>query len=125
NGGPRLRLDEPMKAYGRRALTGGAAALALALLALAARMDRAWLEIHMMRLRCAVEPSDLHLMTAWRVGLAAAGVALLLLLRPMARWLARDGAGGALLRAGFAAVLAIGVSDLLMRFWSRAGRAPT
>lgn len=101
-----------------------AAAAGIALAWLAVAMDRTWFEVHFLRLRCAVEPSDLRPMTVLRVGLGIAGAAILLALRRLDRWLARPGSAGAVLRVAAAVVLALLASDLLLRPKVRAGQTP-
>ena len=113
-----------MRPAPRLALLAVLGALAASMLVIAAPMDRPWFELHFMRLRCAVDQGDLRSMTVLRAMLVAGGVAGLLGLRPLGRWLKRGAAGTMLLRVAIAAVLAIVVSDLLLRSRSRAGKPP-
>jgi hypothetical protein len=113
-----------MKPAFRAAIVLGVAALAAWLLVLALRMDVPWFELHLMRLRCVVDPAELRSMTGLRIGLGVVGVVLLLALRPLARGLARPGAGGTVVRVGIAVLLALVVSDLVIRSKSHYGEAP-
>jgi hypothetical protein len=97
-------------------------AIALALLAAAIATDRASFELHVLPLRCFVRPSDLRVVTAWRVGFGVVGLALLLVLRPLGRWLASDRARGTLLRSGIAVLLALIAIDCVRRSGTRAGK---
>jgi hypothetical protein len=110
----------------RRVVLGLVTLLALLLLLCAWRIDRDWFEVHALRLRCAVDPADMRVRGLWRAILAVVGLGLLASLRPISRWLARPRTGvrGHVLRVGVAALLALGVADLLMRSKSHAGEPP-
>jgi hypothetical protein len=91
-------------------------ACALALLVFSWRCDLAWFEVHTLPLRCATNGSQVRAGTLLRGIAAAGGVALLVALRPIDRRLARGGiAWGAVLRVGAAVLLALVVSDLILR----------
>lgn len=107
----------------RRALAGALVVAGVAALVAAWRMDRDWYELHALRLRCAVDPSELAGVGRLRGTLAVAGAALLVLVIPIDRLLRRVSRGAAL-RVGGAVVLALVVSDLLVRHKADVERRP-
>lgn len=65
------------------------ASLGAALLVWSWRADRAWFETHVSYIYCAIDPAELTSWTAWRLGGAAGGVALLGLAPLAGKWSAR------------------------------------
>jgi hypothetical protein len=101
------------------------AAGACALLVVAWRCDLSWFEVHALRLRCATAPSQVRVSALLRLVAAGSGVALLAALRPIYRRVARAGfPWGLVLRIGMAVVLALVVSELVLRHAMSLGVVP-
>jgi hypothetical protein len=100
------------------------ALVGVGLILAALRIDREWYEVHVLVARCAVFPSEVAGVGRLRARLAVAGAFLLVLLFPMDRLLrraeraARRVSPGAFLRVGVAVVLALGVSEAILRWKS-------
>ncbi len=106
----------------RVALLGLIGVVGAALLAAALRIDREWYEVHVLVARCAVFPSEVAGFGRFRGWLAVIGILFLAVLFPLDRLLRRaERAGsrpsrGAVLRVLLAVVLALGVSEALLRW---------
>jgi hypothetical protein len=115
----------------RIVLLGSLALAAIVMLAGALRIDREWYEVHVLVARCAVFPSEVAGAGRLRVLLAVLGAVLLAALYPLDRLLVRAARAtkgrvsrGAVLRVGLAVVLAVAVSEVVLRRKSHAGRTP-
>jgi len=116
----------------RVVLLGSLGLLGLAMIAAALRIDREWYEVHVLIARCAVFPPEVAGVGRLRLVLGVSGVLLLLVLWPLDRLLVRAARAakgrvsrGGVLRVGLAVVLAIGVSELVLRSKSHAGQGLT
>jgi hypothetical protein len=99
-----------------RPVTTAVVILGLLVLLLAAWLDRSWFEVHVFQQRCAVDDSDLHLVARVRGLTALAGVATLLVARPIGRRLGRDsGLRAWWVRIGAAVALALLVCGFVLR----------
>jgi hypothetical protein len=116
----------------RIALLGSLALAALVMLAGALRIDREWYEVHVLVARCAVFPSEVAGAGRLRVLLGVLGAVFLAVLYPLDRLLVRAARAakgrvsrGAVLRVGLAVVLALVVSELVLRRKTHAGQGLT
>jgi hypothetical protein len=107
----------------RRALAAAMVLGGVAALVGAWRIDADWYEVHALRLRCAVDPSELAGVGRLRATLAVAGILALAAVVPLGRLLRRVSRGAAL-RVGAAVVLALVVSDLIARRKAGGDAAP-
>jgi hypothetical protein len=106
--------------------------VALLMIAGALRIDREWYEVHVLIARCAVFPSEIAGVGRLRALLGTLGGLILVVLWPLDRLLVRAARAakgrvprGAVLRVGLAVILAIVVSELVLRSKSHAGRGLT
>jgi hypothetical protein len=116
----------------RVVLLGSLALLATLLLVGALLIDREWYEVHVLVARCAVFPSEAAGSGRLRLLLAVLGVLLLAVIWPLDRLLlraARAAKGrvsrGGVLRVGLAVVLALVVSEVVLRRKTHAGAGLT
>ena len=116
----------------RVALAGLLGLVALGMLAGALGIDREWYEVHVLVARCAVFPSEIAGVGRLRALLGAVGLLLLAVVWPLDRLMVRAARAargrvsrGGLLRVGLAVVLAIVVSELVLRSKSHAGKGLT
>jgi hypothetical protein len=116
----------------RAALFGSLGLVGLIMLAGALRIDREWYEVHVLVGRCAVFPSEVAGVGRLRVLLGVLGVLLLAVLYPLDRLLiraARAAKGrvsrGGVLRVSLAVILALVVSEVVLRSKSHASRGLT
>jgi hypothetical protein len=114
----------------RVVLLGSLALLAMLLLAGALRIDREWYEVHVLVARCAVFPAEAAGSGRLRLLLAVLGSLLLVALWPLDRVLLRAARAAkgrmsraGVLRVGLAVVLALVVSEVVLRRKTHAGRA--
>ncbi len=94
----------------------------VAFAALAWRADPAWWEQHVLELHCTTRPWEPGAALATRVGMLAVAALIVLAARPrLGRWVGKDAghAIGAVGRASVAVVLALVVSELLLRSQNR------
>jgi hypothetical protein len=104
------------------------ALVGLGLIVAALRIDRDWVDVHVLPARCAVFPAEVAAAGRFRALLGGLGVLLLLLLLPVQRlaqrMAARGVSSGVVVRVALAVVLALVVSDLVLRRRARADAGP-
>jgi len=106
--------------------------VALSMIAGALGIDREWYEVHVLVHRCAVFPAEVEGVGRLRALLAGIGVLLLAVLRPVDRLLVRAARAAkgrmsrrGIVRVGLAVVLAVAVSEVILRFEFHAGQGLT
>jgi hypothetical protein len=104
----------------------------LLMIAGALGIDREWYEVHTLVRRCAVFPSEVEGVSRLRALLAGIGVLLLAVLRLVDRLLVRAARAakarvsrGGILRVGLAVLLAVAVSEVILRLEFHAGQGLT